>query len=57
MQHEDVMPCKHVGPIRSLPKEKLLPNIDGVRIVGGKLHSTPWLFLMIRLMKVWLAYL
>jgi hypothetical protein len=25
----------YVGPIRSSPKEKLLPHIDGAHIVGG----------------------
>jgi hypothetical protein len=25
----------YVGPIRSSPKEKTLPNIYGIRIVGG----------------------
>jgi hypothetical protein len=38
-------------------KIKLLPSIDGIRLVGGKSHSTPWLFLAIRLMKMLLAYL
>jgi hypothetical protein len=28
-----------------LTKEKLLPNIDGVHVVGGNLHSSPWLVL------------
>jgi hypothetical protein len=31
----------HVGPICSSPKEKLLPNIDGIHIVGGKVALTP----------------
>jgi hypothetical protein len=31
----------HVGPFCFSPKEKLLPNIDGVRIVGGKVALIP----------------
>jgi hypothetical protein len=27
------------------PKEKGVPNIDGIRVVGGKMHSSPWLVL------------
>jgi hypothetical protein len=34
-----------------LTKEKLLPHIGGVCIVGGKSHLTPWLALTILLMK------
>jgi hypothetical protein len=29
----------------SSPKEKGMPNIDGIRVVGGKMHSSPWLVL------------
>jgi hypothetical protein len=32
---------QHVSHIRSSPKEKLLPHIGSVRIVGGNSHSTP----------------
>jgi hypothetical protein len=39
-----------------LTKRKLLPNTDGVYIVGGKLHSSPWLVLMVSLMQMKLAY-
>jgi hypothetical protein len=35
-----------------LTKKKLLPHISGIRIVGGKLHSTPWLALAIQLTNV-----
>jgi hypothetical protein len=45
MQYEDVMACQHVSPIRSSPKEKLLPNIDGVCIVGVKIALILWLAL------------
>jgi hypothetical protein len=38
-----------------ITKEKLLPNIDSVRIVGGKTHSTLWLVLTIRLTETGLA--
>jgi hypothetical protein len=42
MQYEYVMPWQHVSPICSSPKEKkLLPNIDGVRIVSGKVTFIP----------------
>jgi hypothetical protein len=57
MQYEYVMPWQHVGSIGSSPKEKLLPNIDGVHIVRGNSHSSPWLFLAKRLTKAWLAYM
>jgi hypothetical protein len=43
--YEDVMPCQHVGHVHSSSKEKLLPNIDVIYIVGGNSHSSPWLFL------------
>jgi hypothetical protein len=42
MQYEDAMPCQHVVPMRSSLKEKLLPHIGGVRIVGDNSHSSPW---------------
>jgi hypothetical protein len=41
MQYEYVMPHQHVSPIRSSPKEKLLPNIDGVHKSVAKSHSSP----------------
>jgi hypothetical protein len=37
MHYEYVIPCQHVGPRRSSPKEKLLPNIDDIRIVSSKI--------------------
>jgi hypothetical protein len=55
--YEDVMPCQHVGHVHSSSKEKLLPNIDVIYIVGGNSHSSPWLFLTKWLTKAWLAYL
>jgi hypothetical protein len=51
MQHEAAMPCQHVSPILFSPKEFFLPHIGGIRIVGGKSHTTPRLALMIRLTK------
>jgi hypothetical protein len=41
MQYEYATPWQHVGSIRSSPKEKLLPNIDVVRIVGDKATLIP----------------
>jgi hypothetical protein len=29
----------------ALTKRKSLPNIVGIRIVSGKMHSSPWLML------------
>jgi hypothetical protein len=51
MQHENAMLWQHVSPIRSSPKEKLLPHIGGIHIVGGNSHSSSWLVLMIWLAK------
>jgi hypothetical protein len=45
------MSCQYVSPIRSTRKEKLLPNIDGLRIIGSNSHSSPWLVPMIQLTK------
>jgi hypothetical protein len=41
MKYEDAMPWQHAGPIHFSPKEKLLPNIDVICVVGGKTHSSP----------------
>jgi hypothetical protein len=36
------MQCHDNMSVLSIPhKKKLLPNIDGVRIVGGKMHLSP----------------
>jgi hypothetical protein len=51
MQYEDAMPCQHIGTIRFSLKEKLLPHIGSVRIIGGNSHSSSWLVLTIQLMK------
>jgi hypothetical protein len=51
MLHENVMLWQHVSPIRSSPKEKILPHIGGIHIVGGNSDSSPWLVLTIRLTK------
>jgi hypothetical protein len=57
MQHDDATPWQYVGPIHFSPKEKLLPHIGGIRIVGGDSHSSPWLTLTKWLTKTWLVYL
>jgi hypothetical protein len=44
MQYECMMPCT-CWPYMFLTKRKCLPNIDVVRIVSNKSHSTPWLAL------------
>jgi hypothetical protein len=41
MQYEYAMPWQHIGPIHFPLKEKLLINIDGVCIVGGKVTLIP----------------
>jgi hypothetical protein len=51
MHHENAMLWQHVSPIRSSPKEMLLPHIGGVHIVGGNSHSSSWLVLTIWLTK------
>jgi hypothetical protein len=40
-----------------LIKRKALPNIYGIRIVGGISHSSSWLVLVERLTQTWLVYL
>jgi hypothetical protein len=44
LQYEYMMPWQYVGPIRP-HQNKRLANIVGIRIVGGKTHSSPWLAL------------
>jgi hypothetical protein len=52
MQYEDAISGQHVGPIRSSPKEKLLPSIGGIHIIGGDSHSSLWLTLTIQLTEM-----
>jgi hypothetical protein len=44
MQHEYVGSWQHDGPIRPHQK-KILSNIVGLCVVGGKTHSSLWLIL------------
>jgi hypothetical protein len=46
----------HVGLVCSSPKEKLLPNIDGVRIVGGKVTLIPIVTSSDTIYETWLVY-
>jgi hypothetical protein len=44
MQYECMMSC-NMSALYVPHQKKSSPNIDGVRVVGGKSHSTPWLAL------------
>jgi hypothetical protein len=56
MQYGCMMSC-NMSAVYIPYQKKKLPNIDGVRIVGGNSHSSPLLALTKRLMKKWLVYL
>jgi hypothetical protein len=56
MQYECMMSWQKVV-LSILTKRIGSPNIDNVCIVGSDLHSTPWLYLVKWLTRVWLAYL
>jgi hypothetical protein len=45
-------------PVLYVPHhKKIVPNIDGARIVGGKSHSSLWLVLAEWLTQTWLVYM
>jgi hypothetical protein len=44
MQYECMMSCD-MSSLYVPYQKKRLPNIDGIRIIGGNSHSSPWLVL------------